>query len=508
MKRFWAAAAILSSLCAGLVLPQASTVADSLLAFRVVAPQIAADSAPADGQLPPASLEWQPCQRKFECATLTVPLDYSGNTPGHVSFGLLRWPAADPDHRIGTLLIDPGGPGGSGTDFLRSSSVQSWTLLHRSFDIVGFDPRGVGPAGEAVDCVDDLDDYFRVAIPHDAASEDALHAIARSLAAGCEQRSGRLLPFLSAESVARDMEQIRLALGEERISYLGFSYGTYLGAMYADLFPTHVRAFVLDGAVDPALPARDWQLQQAIGFETAFDAFSAACMASPGCPLSRFPGGPASAYDSLIASLRQHPLRDGGRALGPGEAEIGVLAALYSRSAWPYLADAIAAAGGGDGSGLLNLFDGYVGRGDDGSYDNSQEIYRAISCVDLAFPRDVAEYDRWAVDFEQQAPRFGRGAAFEHIDCASWAAPPAPARALTGVGAPPILVIGTTRDPATPLSWAVALAAELRSGVLLKVDGDGHTAYGKNACATALTNLYLVTLLPPGSGASCPSDVR
>ncbi len=452
----------------------------------------------------PTATRWRSCAGKFDCTDIEVPLDYSGATSASVSVAVWRWPAGDQAHRIGVLLIDPGGPGGSGIEYLQGAGVQSWAQLHQRFDIVAFDPRGVG-ASTAVDCVDSLDDYFKVATPHTPDEEVRLVANTRAFAAACNARSGRLLPFLSAESVARDMDRIRAALGEEKISYLGLSYGTYLGAMYADLFPNRVRAFALDGPVDPKLPAKEWQKQQALGFEVAFTAFATDCTSNPTCALAKTPGGAAGAYDSLIAGLVAKPLAVGDRTLGPSEGEVGVMAALYSRSAWPRLASAISSALGGNGSALLTLFDGYAGRNADGTYDDFTEVYRAISCVDLAFPRTVAEYDQWAADFKTVAPRFGAGLAYEHIDCAFWAAPPVAPRNITGAGAPPILVIGTTRDPATPIAWAVALSEELESGMLLKVDGDGHTAYGKNGCATSLVTTYLLNLKAPPKAFTCPA---
>jgi pimeloyl-ACP methyl ester carboxylesterase len=453
-----------------------------------------------------AAFEWQPCHREYECAVLTVPLDYSGAAPGTVDFGVMRWRAAAPDARIGSLVINPGGPGGSGTDFLRSRSVEGWSELHQHFDIIGFDPRGVGDDGPAVDCVDDLDSYFDVADPYSPADEAELIRVTMEFADGCEQRSGWLLPFLSAEFVVRDIDQIRIALGEEQISYLGFSYGTYLGSLYAELFPTRVRAMVLDGAVNPALDAREWQKQQAIGFETAFNAFAANCDQDPSCQLRELPGGAARAYDTLMDELQVRPLPVASRTLGRSEAENGVLVALYNRGSWPFLATAIADALDGDGELLFSMFDSFVGRDEDGGYDDSTEIYRAVSCVDLAFPTDLAEYAAWADEFEGVAPRFGRALAYEHIDCATWPAPPATVPSITGEGAPPILIVGTTRDPATPLIWAQALAAQLVSGVLVEVDGDGHTAYGRNDCLTRIVDVYLTELEAPESGTKCPEE--
>ena len=460
----------------------------------------------ANGDAAAPHLDWQSCNRRYQCATMTVPLDYSGATPGTVQFGLMRWPAADPANRIGSLIINPGGPGGSGTAFLQSGFVQGWTDLHQRFDIIGFDPRGVGPVGDVVDCVDNMDDYWPVADPYTVADRASLAVVAKEFADACEQRDGNLLPYLSAETVARDIDQVRAALGEEQISYLGLSYGTYLGAMYAELFPEHVRAMVLDGAVDPALPPKQWQEQQAIGFEHAFDAFAADCDQDRSCPLSSLPGGAEGSYDRLMASLEQQPLTFDGRSLGRSEAEMAVSLDLYNQDSWPFLAQEIAEGLDGDGAGLMYAFDAFTGRNSDGTYDNMMEVYRAVSCVDLAFPTDLAEYDAWATEFEQAAPRFGRALAYEHLDCAFWAAPPVTIPTIDASGAASILVVGTSNDPATPYVWAQSLAKELLPGELLTVEGEGHTAMGKNTCATATIDQYLLSATLPPDETTCPAD--
>jgi pimeloyl-ACP methyl ester carboxylesterase len=462
-------------------------------------------SSPPASASPRVAVTWEPCAGKYECARLSVPLDYSGKTPGDIEIAITRLPAADKDRRLGSLVIDPGGPGGSGIEFVQGQPRQFWGQLSERFDIVGFDPRGAGES-TPVDCVDDLDALYHAdPSPDTAAERDALAEVSRQFARACGEKSGRLLPFISAEPVARDMDEIRKALGEARLTYLGFSYGTYLGAMYAELFPANARALVLDGPVDPTLKAEEWQKQQAVGFEEALQAFLADCAGNKGCAFYSN-GAPAAAFDALMAKIDAAPLpvAGGKRVLGPGEASLAVTGALYSRNpGWPRLARGLAAAQKGDGGPLLELSDGYLDRDQAGRYSNSMEIYRAVSCVDLAFPRDLAAYQALAADFVRVAPHFGAELAYEHLDCAFWPVPPAAPRTIRGKGAGPILVVGTTRDPATPYRWAEALSHQLESATLLTREGDGHTAFGSSRCIQSAVETFLVDLKGPPAGTVC-----
>ena len=464
-----------------------------------------ASSSPTAGPGPRAALTWEPCAAKYECARLTVPLDYSGKVPGDIEIAITRLPAGDRDHRLGSLVVDPGGPGGSGVEYVQGQPRQFWGQLSDRFDIVGFDPRGAGES-TPLDCVDDLDAlYHPDPSPDTAAERQALADVSRQFARACGEKGGRLLPFISAEPVARDMDEIRKALGEAKLTYLGFSYGTYLGAMYAELFPANVRALVLDGPVDPTLKAEEWQKQQAVGFEEALQAFLADCAGNKSCAFYSN-GAPGAAFDALMAKIDAGPLPIAGeaRTLGPGEASLAVTGALYSRtSGWPRLARGLAAAQKGDGGLLMELSDGYLDRDKSGHYSNFMEIYRAVSCVDLAFPRDVAAYEALAADFVKVAPHFGAELAYEHLDCAFWPVPPAAPRTIRGKGAGPILVVGTTRDPATPYRWAEALSRQLEGAALLTREGDGHTAFGSSRCIQAAVETFLIDLKAPSAGTVC-----
>jgi pimeloyl-ACP methyl ester carboxylesterase len=450
----------------------------------------------------PGELSWESCSYDYECATLEVPLDYSGAVEGTMEVPLLRVAAADRDERLGVLLVNPGGPGGSGVDYV-AYNAESWPAQLRRFDIIGFDPRGV--SGEtAVDCTDDLDDFYAADASPDTPEEIAeLQRVHQEFAQACEERSGEYLPFLGGDVVVQDIDRIREALGEEQISFLGLSYGTYLGAKYADRYPERVRAFVLDGATDPQLPGSEWQKQQALGFEIALGAFLADCASRPACPFHSG-GDPGAAFDGLMARIDAEPLWAGRRTLGPPEAETAVIGSLYNKEhGWPQLALGLALAEAGDGSELLDVADQYVDRNPDGSYNDFAERYRAITCMDLSFPDDLAGFEAMAAELEAAAPRFGAALAWEHLDCMYWPAEapdPAPVRA---AGAPPILVVGTSRDPATPLVWAESLAEQLESGVLLVLEGDGHVAFTQSECIDDAIVRYLVDLKPPRPRTVC-----
>ena len=291
------------------------------------------------------AIAWAPCpgHTGWDCGTLGVPLDHAH--PGAtITLALSRHPAADPAHRVGSLLLNPGGPGASGISFAYEAvSGLLDPVLVRDFDVIGFDPRGVG-ASTPVQCVDGptLDRLNHLdPAPSTPAAVAALEAGAKELAAACEAHSGALLPHLSTVDAARDMDDIRAALGDPRLTYMGFSYGTLLGATYAHLFPTRVRALTLDGAIDPAIDAATMSVDQALAFETDLGDFLAWCAGSQSsCPFQAH-GAPSlrAAFDGLVAAIRAHPLPgSGARTVGPGEAFLGIIGPLYDRQQWPDLA--------------------------------------------------------------------------------------------------------------------------------------------------------------------------
>ncbi len=456
-----------------------------------------------------APARWSDCGRGFLCAEIRVPKDYAAPSNGYFNVSILELPATDPKRRIGSLIVNPGGPGASGVEFVRDeASVDGFpALLREHFDIVGFDPRGVN-SSTAVRCIDNLDGRAEIdPSPDNAAELKALVDDARAYAQACAKRNQSTLPFLSTDAVARDLDGIRQAVGDKQLTYLGFSYGTLIGSTYAQLFPDHIRAMVLDGAIDPALDLEQFRAGQARGFEGALTSFLKDCAARTACAFHEN-GKTVQAFNALMASIEAKPLRavrlNDRRLVGPGIAWYSVIAALYSKDAWPTLAASLALAKTGDGSLMLLIADPYRGRKPNGSYSNEQDAYTANICLDYQAPTDVATYTAWAKRLQATAPHFAKLVAYNDLSCAFW---PVPAERTPGPvsapGAPPIVVVGTTGDPATPYPWAVALARELDTGVLITHEGEGHTAFQSSTCVQRNVDLYLVDLTVPKKGLTC-----
>jgi pimeloyl-ACP methyl ester carboxylesterase len=456
--------------------------------------------------------DWTGCQGGFQCATVKVPLNYARpGSGGDLKLSVIRLPARDRSHRIGSLVTNPGGPGGSGVEFVRDNATSFSAALRARFDLVGFDPRGVG-ASDPVRCLNgkQLDRYFATdSSPDNPREVNDLVAEGRQFAGGCEAKSARLLPYVGTTNAARDMDVLRAALGDRQLTYFGASYGTYLGAVYANLFPKNVRALVLDGAIDPKLSAEQINLEQAKGFERALRAFADDCVRSGNCPLGGDTDAVLNKISALLSRTDKTPLANGvgdGRAINEPMVATGIAAALYQKEAWPTLRLALSrAVDANDGTLLLKLADLLTERKEDGSYSNLMESNMAVNCVDKPFPTSLQSYEKDASAAQKAAPRFGPFIVWGSLPCAYW-----PARAteqprpLTAAGAKPILVIGTTRDPATPYDWAKGLASELRSGVLLSLDGDGHTAYlAGNRCIGQYVDRYLIDGIPPKDGTLC-----
>jgi pimeloyl-ACP methyl ester carboxylesterase len=418
-----------------------------------------------------------------------------------------RHPASG--HKVGSLLVNPGGPGASGVDFLSSLVPQLPADVQAAFDIVGFDPPGVGRTAP-IRCLDSagLSQYFHAdPAPPTAAGFQAMAGTDRTFAAGCQARSGAELPYVSTADAARDMDVLRAALGDSYLTYLGFSYGTLLGATYAGLFPTHVRAMVLDGALDPALPPITSAEQQAAAIDGELQQFFANCSGREDCPWQ--PGENLNAaYQALIARVRANPLpaQHTSRTVGPSELLYGTAVTLYSMSTWNDLAVALQAASQGDGTDLLQLFDLYTGRRSDGSYNNLFEANAAINCLQAPSP-SLAALTAAAPAARAAAPVFGQLNLDSQAQCAVWpiaaTATVAPIRA---AGSPPIVVVGSTGDPVTPYRWAQSLAGELANAVLLTRIGLGHTAYRSSSCIRTWVDRYLITLATPPPGTRCQSQ--
>ncbi|WP_204043779.1 alpha/beta hydrolase [Acrocarpospora phusangensis] len=453
--------------------------------------------------------DWRDCGDDFECARVQVPLDYDAPDGERIEISVIRLAASG--ERIGSLLLNPGGPGGSGIEYTRAARSQVSADVRERFDIVGFDPRGVGES-TPVTCMSgpDLDAYLGLDMSPDSAAETTqMEEGSRAFATKCQEKSAKLLPHVGTADAARDMDVLRAIVGDEGLTYLGKSYGTYLGATYADLFPTKVRALVLDGAVDPAVSALKMNELQSKGFEVALTAFIEDCLEAPNCPFRSTTV--EGALDEITALLRQadkQPLRNtlgDGREINDTWLAFGIATPLYDRKSWNVLREALKTAFQGDGTYLLRFADILLGRRADGTYTNQTEANKAVNCVDHVYPLDTPAYDKAATAAGKLAPRFGQFVMWDSLPCAYWPAKgPDPDRRLTAPGAPPIVVVGTLRDPATPYEWAEGLAEQLTSGVLLTYDGDGHTAYmSGSSCIDSAVDDYLINLKPPAAGTRC-----
>ncbi len=483
-------------------------VAIASLGVSVTASHAGAATSASTATAPTTKLDWKGCGGDNECAKLTVPLDYGHPDNGKtVKVALLRVRATDKKKRIGSLLINPGGPGASGVKFARDFASILPDQIKARFDIVGFDPRGSGNTAP-VKCEDNLDGVFSADYSPDTPAERTdLDTRLQQLAQSCEARSGNLLPYVSSESTVRDMDRIRQAVGDKKLTYLGYSYGTYLGTLYAKLFPTKVRALVLDGAIDPNLSAVEIGAEQAGGFERSLDALLADCSANRQCAFYNA-GDSAGAFDRLAAQVDAQPIPAGnGRTVSGGEFDLSVAQALYSgKEGYTRLEQALAAAARGDGARLLALSDEYTGRRDNGSYDSSQPAFWAIGCRDGPSVGGQDAYAAAEPQFAAAAPRVGVALLNAGLICAYWPVPPVANTAPIHVdGTPPIVVVGTTNDPATPLKWAQGLTQEISSGVLLTAEGTQHTAFvtAFNRCVDDHVVTYLVDLRPPPADTDC-----
>ncbi|MGQ0632327.1 MAG: alpha/beta hydrolase [Sporichthyaceae bacterium] len=455
-------------------------------------------------------VDWTACASGFQCASVTVPVDYADPTGSTLDLAVTRLRASGSTAgRIGSLLTNPGGPGASGVEYLQAASGAIGADVRARYDLVGFDPRGIA-SSDPIDCLSDrqLDEV----IASDATIDDdedfqTLDRLAQGFAAGCEKRSGELLAHLGTDNVARDLDVLRAVLDDERLYYLGYSYGTYIGARYAELFPARVGRLVLDGAIDPSLSGEELTRAQAAGFQTAWLAFVEDCLSRSGCALGSSRGEAMTRVAAMFAAADVKALRTrSGRELTESHATLGVLAALYSQARWEFLTQSLVAAFNGDGTGLLFLADAYLQRDEDGSYpDNSNEAIYAVNCVDRPGDSSPAGIRAKLDSMREASPLFGEYIAWGNLPCHYWPVPavgtPGPVRA---VGSDPILVIGTTRDPATPYEWAVALSEQLEAGVLLTHVGDGHTVYGDNdPCVDRAVEEYLLRGKPPKDGLRC-----
>jgi pimeloyl-ACP methyl ester carboxylesterase len=451
------------------------------------------DGAPDDGEgeAPPAgTIEWSPCG-EAECAVLDVPVDYADPGGGTLALSVTRVPATG--DRIGALFVNPGGPGGTATDFAIDMAFFLPSEITERFDIVGVDPRGLGAS--SIDCGGDMEVLYGVDYSIDSPEDtQTLLDVSQDYVDGCEAAAGDLLPHLGTQNVARDIDAVRAAMGDDELNYLGFSYGTAIGQALADLFPDRIRAMIIDGVVDLGPTGVESAVAQAAGFEVALEAYAEDCNADSSCPV-----GPdaIAAIEELEAMVEEAPIPAEPRDLGPGELSTGLALPLYNESDWPTLSEAVAAALDGDGSAMVALADSYIGVAD-------FDIYFAVNCLDFEWPEDPDELLADGKAAAGESPHFGEPIVNDYVRCAMWPVEEVPLEPVTAPDAPPILVVSTTNDPATPYEAGVRTAERLESGVLLTYEGDGHTVVGNGVpCVDEAAVAYLVDLEVPEDGLTC-----
>ncbi|MDY0984656.1 alpha/beta hydrolase [Microbacterium sp. CFBP9023] len=465
---------------------------------------VADDLLPYYGQ----TLTWSECGTGFDCTDVTAPLDWENPGEGEITLSVVRHQATGTAQ--GSLLTNPGGPGASGVELIRDSlDFAVGAALIENYDVIGFDPRGVGES-TAVTCFDaaGMDDYL-YSIPAgkrgSAEWEAELLDAHKEFADACEANSGGILPYVTTINAARDMDLIRAVLGDKQFNYLGYSYGTFLGATYADLYPDKAGRLVLDGAIDPAVSGLDVGATQALGFESALRAYMQDCLDSGECPFTGTVDEAMADLGALLASVDAAPLENGdGRMLGADSLMTGIIAALYSADSWQYLTQALDEALQGDPTTAFFLADFYNGR-ENGTYlDNSSEAFRAYNCMDYPVEDDPAAEAATEKKIADGAPTiapYWNGP----DSCSVWPYPPTGTRGeINAEGAGPILVVGTTNDPATPYEWSESLAQQLEEGVLITRVGEGHTGYNKgNSCVDSTVEAFLLDDVVPESDVRC-----
>ncbi|MGK5640996.1 alpha/beta hydrolase [Streptomyces sp. URMC 126] len=477
----------------------------------------AAQGAPGSAAPPRPSLQWKSCPApsskegvparapgdEWECATLRVPLDHAHPDGDTLGIALIRARATDPAHRIGSLVFNFGGPGGSGVATL-PAFAEDYRDLRRRYDLVSFDPRGVGRSG-GVTCLDDkeLDAYYAAgSTPRTIDEQKALVERVEKYAEGCRRHSAKVLPYVGTANAARDMDLMRQALGDDKLHYFGVSYGTELGGVYAHLFPKKVGRALFDAVVDPTTDPVESALAQARGFELALGNYLTACAAThDNCPTEK-------QIVSLLDRLGEHPVPGGeGRRLTQSLATTGIAQSLYSKEFWDYLTEGLEDAENGDGKILMALGDAMNGRGQDGHYSSLQASLTAITCADFSQRYTAAEIAEQVPRFRKASPVFGPFMAWGLTQCTGW-----PVKGewrtpdVTAKGAAPILVVGNTGDPATPYEGARRMARALGDGVGVEMTyrGQGHGAYDSgNSCVKKAVDAYLLDGTVPGRGTVC-----
>jgi pimeloyl-ACP methyl ester carboxylesterase len=450
----------------------------------------------------------------FDCATIQVPQDWHHPDNGKTfDIAIVRERSKDQKDRIGSLVVNPGGPGGSGIQLaagLVAPGVSNPlpTAITDRFDIVGFDPRGVGQSTE-VRCLTPASEDAIFAEDPDPMSQadfDAEVALNKAADAPCGAKYGAQLPLFSTEQASRDIDAVRAAVGDPKLTYLGYSYGTLLGATYAQLFPKNIRALVLDGTIDPRQDIVQRSEGQAAGFEHAFNDFSTWCKANTSqCPIANDPLGEVKA---ALDNARTSPVTGpDGRKATAGWVLTGVSEAMYSQSEWPVMAAGIEQLKKGDATDIFRLADEYAERSPNGTYSNLFDDNDAVNCSDFATQPTVEQIRSYQTEWRKKYPLFGAPLAVGMLTCAKgvWPGTYDPYPTGPAKGAPPIVLVGTTGDPATPYAQTAKLADMLGNAHIITWDGEGHTAYPQTPCVTDAVDAYLINLTIPPPGLTCPA---
>jgi pimeloyl-ACP methyl ester carboxylesterase len=476
-------------------------------------------SAPPAGMTDPATapqfasfysqqVGWSSCDDGFQCARVKVPLDWAKPAGATIELAVIRLPASG-SRKLGSLVVNPGGPGASGITYAKAARQVFGENILRNYDVVGWDPRGVGQS-DPVECLPDaqLDTYLAAdATPDTPAEVQSAVADTKRFAQACVNRTGKLIKHVDTISTAKDLDVLRAVTGDSVLTYHGASYGTYIGAWYAQLFPWRVGRLVLDGAVDPSSSSAQYVAGQAAGFSRALRAFVTDCQDQGDCPLRGSVDDGLAQLGTLVSRVDSTPLRtdDPKRPLTQSLMLTGIAQALYSQSLWPSLTIGLNRALGGDGTALLQLADTYTERGPNGHYGQTLDANPAIFCLDVPETRTPAEIGSAAAALQSQYPPLGGTIGWGALSCSQWPYKAVvPRQKLTAQGAAPILVLGTVDDPATPYEWAKALSSQLSSGRLLTWQGTVHTAYNQgSSCVDSKVESYYLTGSLPAAGTVC-----
>ncbi|MGO4189244.1 alpha/beta hydrolase [Pseudarthrobacter sp. TAF60_1] len=451
---------------------------------------------------------WEPCENGFQCAKVTVPMDYANPGGAKIQLAALRAPSTG--KKAGSLLVNPGGPGGSGYDFVRDAAGTHFSQSVRAnYDLVGFDPRGVKRSAPVKCMTDEERDAARAKI-YDLETDAGLAAALadnKAIAEQCAAQTGPSLGHIDTVSAAKDLDILRAVVNDTKLNYLGFSYGTFLGSTYASLFPNNVGRMVLDGALDPSISNEELTMGQAVAFEKAIRSYVANCLQTAGCPLKGNVDTGVQQIRDLITAVQNRPWQaKDGRMVNATMLVSGLITPLYNDQSWPALTQALEAALRGDASLMLRLADLGADRGADGKYtSNSTFAFSAINCLDYPMVSDTASMRAEDQRLRQASPTLGYYFAYGGTNCVDWpyknVRTPAP---VEYTGQSPIVVIGTTGDPATPVEWAASLRKQLGNASLMTWQGEGHTAYGRaNSCLEDAVDSYLVDGKVPADNTVC-----